>query len=437
MFTLPSYVNTALDILNEHGFEAYIVGGCVRDFLLNRTPADFDITTNATPLQTIEVFKNFQVIETGIKHGTVTVLIEKKSVEITTYRIDGTYSDSRHPDNVEYTSNLVDDLSRRDFTINAMAYNHIDGIIDRFDGIKDLNNNTIKCVGNPQLRFSEDALRILRAIRFSAQLNFDIDKDTSFIIHNMRNSLLKVSKERIATEINKLLMGDNVYSVLMEYSDIIATIIPEISQCIGFNQHSKYHKYDVWEHMAISVQNSPKYLNVRLAMFLHDIGKPKTFSLDTNGNGHFYNHAHVGAEISEKILKNLKYDNATIKRVTTLIYHHDDEFYSEYDIKKTMSKIGLNAFMELLKVQTADALSKYDFCRQQLSHIEEVKQMAINIIARGDCISLKELSINGDDLKSLGLEGKAIGDTLNFLLDEVMKNKVINEHSKLIEHIKH
>lgn len=437
MFILPSYVNTALDILNKNGFEAYIVGGCVRDFLLNRIPADFDITTNATPLQTITAFKGFQVIETGIKHGTVTILIEKKPVEVTTYRIDGTYSDSRHPDNVEYTSNLIDDLSRRDFTINAMAYNHIDGIIDRFNGIKDLNNCIIKCVGNPQLRFSEDALRILRAIRFSAQINFDIDKYTSFIIHNMKNTLLKVSKERIATELNKLLMGDNAYPVLMKYSDVISTIIPEISQCIGFNQHSKYHKYDVWEHMAISVQNSPKYLNVRLAMLLHDIGKPKTFSLDINGNGHFYDHAHVGAEIVKDILKNLKYDNDTIKNVTTLIYHHDDEFYSEYDIKKTMSKIGLKAFMELLKVQTADALSKYDFCRQQLNHIEEVKQMAINIISNGDCISLKQLAINGDDLKFIGLKGKDIGDTLNFLLDEVMQNKVDNQRPKLIKHIAH
>jgi tRNA nucleotidyltransferase (CCA-adding enzyme) len=433
MFLLPQYVNTVLDTLNAHGYEAYIVGGCVRDFLLKRMPSDFDITTNATPQQTIQAFKGFHVIETGLQHGTVTVVVDKKTVEITTYRIDGTYSDGRHPDSVEYTSNLKDDLSRRDFTINAMAYNHTDGIIDEFDGMRDLNNRVIRCVGNPQQRFSEDSLRILRAIRFSSQLVFSIDMPTSFMIHNLRKSLLGVSKERITVELNKLIMGNNVHHVLMEYSDVISTVIPEVAPCIGFNQHSRYHKYDVWEHMAISVDNAPLILHVRLAMLLHDIAKPQTFKLDEKGQGHFKNHAHIGAKIVEKILKDLKYDNATIKRVTMLVYHHDDEFNSEYDIKKALLLMGMEAFMELLKVQSADALSKCEFCKQRLSHIDDVKNSCISIVARGDCLSLKELALNGNDLKTLGVEGKSIGKTLDFLLDEVMRGNVANEKSALIQ----
>jgi tRNA nucleotidyltransferase (CCA-adding enzyme) len=436
MFILPSYVSTVLDTLHQHGYEGYIVGGCVRDFLLERTPADFDVTTNATPTQVEEVFKEYQVVETGLQHGTVTVLVQGYPVEITTYRIDGTYSDGRHPDSVEYTSNLKDDLSRRDFTINAMAYNHTDGIIDEFDGMRDLNNRVIRCVGNPQQRFSEDSLRILRAIRFSSQLTFSIDMPTSFMIHNHKKALLGVSKERITVELNKLIMGNNVHHVLMEYSDVISTIIPEIAPCIGFNQHSKYHKYDIWEHIAVSVDNAPLILHVRLAMLLHDIGKPQTFRLDENGQGHFPNHAHVGAKMVEKILKDLKYDNATIKRVTMLVYHHDDEFNSEYDIKKALLLMGMETFMELLKVQSADALSKYDFCKERLHHIDTVKNLCINIVARGDCLSLKELAIGGNDLKGLGIEGKAIGETLDYLLDEVMKGNVINEKTELMQYLK-
>lgn len=436
MYILPTYVDTVFNILNNHGYEAYIVGGCVRDFLLGRTPHDFDITTNAKPFEIIDVFKGFHVIETGLQHGTVTVVVEKTPVEITTYRIDGTYSDSRHPDSVEYTSHLKDDLSRRDFTINAMAYDNNDNLVDEFSGLQDLNNKLIRCVGNPQSRFSEDALRIFRAIRFSSQLNFSIEENTSYMVHNLKDTLKKISVERIAIELNKLIMGDNVYNVLMQYSDVISVVIPQISNCIRFNQHSKYHKYDVWEHMVVSVESSPKILTVRLAMLLHDIGKPQTFTLDSNGNGHFFNHAHVGASIAESILKSLKYDNATIKKVTSLVYHHDDEFNSMYDIKKALSTLGSEIFFELLEVQTADAMAKYEFCRDRINHILKVKQIAIDIIASGECISLKDLSVNGIDIKSLGFNGKDIGDTLNFLLDEVMKGNIINEKSRLLKYIK-
>ena len=436
IFNLPSYVNTVLNNIISHGFEAYIVGGCVRDFLLNRTPSDFDITTNATPLQVEEIFKDFHVIETGLQHGTVTVVVEGVTVEITTYRIDGLYSDGRHPDNVQYTSKLKDDLSRRDFTINAMAYNHKVGIVDKFNGINDLKNGLITCVGEPQKRFSEDALRIMRAIRFSSQLNFSIEENTSNKVHELKDTLNKVSVERIAVELNKLIMGDKPHEILTSYSDVISTIIPEIKSCIGFNQHSRYHKYDVWEHMAVSVQNSPKNLNIRLAMLLHDIGKPKTFTLDINGNGHFYKHAYVGAEISEKILKNLKYDNATIKRVTTLIYHHDDEFHNVYDIKKSISKLGKEVFFELISVQQADALSKHDFCSKHVQELEEIKTIAQDLISKNECLSLKDLSVNGNDLKSIGIQGKNIGDTLNILLDNVLKDTLKNDKTSLIDYVK-
>jgi tRNA nucleotidyltransferase (CCA-adding enzyme) len=230
-------------------------------------------------------------------------------------------------------------------------------------------------------------------------------------------------------------MGSNVYDVLMEYSDVMATIIPEIAPCIGFNQHSKYHKYDIWEHMAVSVKSAPQILHVRLAMFLHDIGKPQTFRLDEQGQGHFPKHAHVGATIAQKVLKDLKYDNATIKRVSTLVYHHDDEFNCDYDVKKALKEMGIEAFMELLKVQSADAMAKYDFCRKRLYHIDKVKNACIDIVARGDCVSLKDLGVDGNDLMALGITGKSIGETLEYLLDEVMRGNVANVKSELIAHI--
>lgn len=436
LFNLPSYVDTVLNTIISHGFEAFIVGGCVRDFLLNRTPNDFDITTNATPLQIEEIFKDYHVIETGLQHGTVTVVIESVTVEITTYRIDGSYSDGRHPDNVQYTSQLKDDLSRRDFTINAMAYNHNVGIVDQFNGIHDLNSKLITCVGEPQKRFSEDALRIMRAIRFSSQLNFSIEKNTSKKVHELKDTLKKVSVERIAVELNKLIMGEKPHEILMLYSDIISTIIPEIVPCIGFNQHSKYHKYDVWEHMTIAVQNSKKDLNIRLAMLLHDIGKPNTFTLDSHENGHFYNHAYVSAEIAENILKRLKYDNSTIKKVTTLIRHHDDEFNNVYNIKKSISTLGQETFFDLISVQQADALSKHDFCSKHIDELEDIKKVATEIISNNECLTLKDLSLNGNDLKSMGISGKSIGDTLNMLLDNVLKGTLKNDRKSLIKHIK-
>ncbi|MGN1411995.1 MAG: CCA tRNA nucleotidyltransferase [Oscillospiraceae bacterium] len=436
MFKIPSYVDTVLNKIISNGYEAFIVGGCVRDFLLNRTPNDFDITTNATPQQVENIFKDYHVIETGLKHGTVTVVVEGITVEITTYRIDGSYSDSRHPDNVQYTSKLKDDLSRRDFTINAMAYNHNVGIVDEFNGINDLKNGLITCVGNPEKRFSEDALRIMRAIRFSSQLNFSIEENTSKKVHELKDTLKKVSMERIAVELNKLIMGEKPHEILTSYSDVISTIIPEIKPCIKFNQRSRYHKYDVWEHMAMTVQNSPKDLNIRLAMLLHDIGKPKTFTLDSHGNGHFYKHAYVSADITEKVLKNLKYDNATIKRVTTLVRHHDDEFHNVYDIKKSISTLGEDVFFDLISVQQADALSKHEFCSKHVGELEQIKTIAKGIISSGECLTLKQLSLNGNDLKSMGITGKHIGSILNTLLDEILKENLKNDKKSLIEYVK-
>ncbi len=435
-FQLPSYVDTVLKTIQAHGFEAYIVGGCVRDFLLGRTPNDFDITTNATPLEVEEAFKGYHVIETGLQHGTVTVVVEGVTVEITTYRIDGSYSDGRHPDSVQYTSHLKDDLSRRDFTINAMAYNHQDGIVDEFNGIHDLERKLITCVGDPQQRFSEDALRIMRAIRFSSQLNFNIELQTAKKVHELKSTLGKVSVERIAVELNKLLMGETPHRILMDYSDIFTTIIPEVEQCIGFDQRSKYHKYDVWEHIAVAVQNSQKVLSIRLAMLLHDIGKPNVFTLDSNGNGHFYKHAYVSAEIAETVLKRLKYDNATIKRVTTLVRHHDDEFHNLYDIKKSISTLGKDVFFELISVQQADAMAKHEFCSKHVAELDEIKRIAEEILSSGECLNLKDLAINGNDLKTIGIEGKSIGETLNRLLDEVLMDNLSNERETLLQYVK-
>ena len=432
---IPDYVNKIITALEENGFEAYIVGGCVRDTLLMLTPHDFDVTTNALPEQMKQCFTSFKVVETGIKHGTLTVFVDSEPVEVTTYRIDGEYTDHRRPEEVTFTTSLKEDLARRDFTINALAYSEKTGIVDFFGGQDDLTNQVIRCVGEPKKRFSEDALRIMRALRFSATLGFGIESETSKQLLALKTTLKKIAVERISVELEKMIMGNNCYSVLMEYPTVLAEIIPEIAPCVGFEQHNKYHKYNVWEHIVMAVATSKKDRIIRLAMLLHDIEKPNCFKLE-NGQGHFYKHEKKSADKANEILHRLRYDNDTITRVCLLIEnHYFTPVNEEKAIKKLLSKIGNEAFFQLLDVQRADANAKNDFCLDRLPILWEIEKSARGIISRGDCLSLKDLAVNGNDLMELGYEGKKIGETLKSLLVMVIDGKVANERDALLKEL--
>lgn len=426
-----------LNVLEKSGFEAYLVGGCVRDTLMERPFHDTDITTNALPEQIIEVFRNYKTIPTGIKHGTVTVISEGVPYEITTYRIDGQYSDSRRPDSVEFTSSLREDLARRDFTINAVAMNSDGEISDPFGGSEDIKNGIIRCVGSPQKRFSEDALRIMRAVRFSSQLGFRIEPQTAEAVHNMKDRLKNISAERIREELDKLICGKNCLSVLMEYSDVITTVIPEFESCIGFDQHSPYHKYTVWEHTAQAVNLVPQdNLKMRRALLFHDIAKPVCARFDETGRGHFKKHAETGAEMTKKIMKRLRYDNESINYSEIIIAHHSDNVKSRTDIKKLMSVVGDKLFLELMEMKKYDNSAKNDFVRDEIIQLDELISEGRQIIENGECRSLHMLDINGNDLVNAGLKGAEIGDTLKKLLNLVIEEKLPNEHDILLNYIK-
>ncbi|PRR78683.1 CCA-adding enzyme [Clostridium liquoris] len=438
---IPKPVEFIMNTLEEYNYEAYIVGGCVRDSILNKTPNDWDITTNARAKQVEEIFQSrgFKVTETGIKHGTVTIMINNVGHEVTTYRIDGEYLDGRHPDKVEFTNSLKEDLSRRDFTINAMAYNPTEGIIDYFEGIKDLENKTIRCVGDPLKRFSEDALRIMRAVRFSAQLGFQIEDNTENAIRSLSSNIKFVSMERIKGEFDKILLSDNADRIhsLNDYG-LMTNFLPEYDICEATSQNNPYHIFDVATHLICSVENIEKNLYLRLTMLLHDICKPQCKTTDELGIDHFYIHAYKSAEKAREILKRMKYDNKTIEKVYTLIKYHDYELYSNKSIKKLLNKIGEELFVDLLKVKEADIKAQSPkFYEERHIKLLEIKEKLNNILQERQCFSLKDLAINGRDLTELGLaQGKEIGKILNELLEMVMENPELNTKEELINIIK-
>ncbi|MCM1314453.1 MAG: CCA tRNA nucleotidyltransferase [Prevotella sp.] len=426
-----------LDILTGAGFEAYLVGGCVRDTIMGRPFHDTDITTNALPEQITEVFRDYKTILTGMKHGTVTIISGGVPYEITTYRIDGTYSDSRRPDSVEFTSNLREDLARRDFTVNAIAMNSAGEISDYFGGSEDIKNGIIRCVGSPEKRFSEDALRIMRAIRFASQLGFKIEPETAKAVHKMKDRLKNISRERIREELDKLICGKNCVEVLMEYSDVLTTVIPEFEKCIGFEQHSPYHKYTVWEHIVRAVNLAPPdNVKMRRALLFHDIAKPVCARFDETGRGHFRKHAETGAEMTQSIMKNLRYDGNSITYAVTLIAHHSDKIITKTDVKKMMSVIGDNLFLELMEMKKCDNSAKNDFVLEENQLIDEIIQVGHRIIENNECRNLKNLDVNGNDLIKNGLHGAEIGEALQELLNLVMEEKLLNEHDVLINYIK-
>lgn len=426
--------------LEGSGFEAYPVGGCVRDMLMGRVPADYDITTNALPSQIMEVFSDDKVIPTGIKHGTVTVLVNGMPFEVTTFRIDGEYSDSRRPDTVSFTDNLKDDLSRRDFTVNAIAMDSSGTIFDPFDGRNDIENRIIRCVGNPEERFSEDALRILRSLRFSSVLGFEIGEKTAAAAVSQKENLKNISSERISAELVKLLCGVNSVNVMLKFRDIIGQIIPELIPCFDFDQHSRYHKYNVYEHTVRAVNAIPSGIEgentLRLAMLLHDVGKPDMFTLDENGFGHFKGHAKASADKARLILKRLKFDNKTIDTVCGIISRHSDKIESEKQIKRIMNKIGLDGFLMLIEAKKADNSAKNEFVLAENAEFDRFAEIARRIEAEKSCISLADMAVNGSDLIAIGFKGKEIGVCLNALLELVVDEILPNDRGALLDRAK-
>lgn len=436
---IPKQAANIIQTLSSHGYEAYIVGGCVRDSILGKTPSDWDITTSARPEQIKALFA--KTIDTGIKHGTVTVMMDKVGYEVTTYRIDGTYEDHRRPNDVTFTTSLREDLMRRDFTINAMAYNATDGLIDLFGGMDDLKNKVIRCVGKAQDRFEEDALRMLRAVRFAGQLNFRIEHATRDAISTCHENLRDVSAERIQMELLKLLISDHPEILKEAYCTGLTSIfLPEFDQMMLTEQKNPHHCYSVGEHTLHAMRTIEPNPVLRLTMLLHDIGKPATKTTDAYGIDHFYNHYQVGAAMSKEILKRLKFDNKTIQLVSQLIAHHDIRFKNpktngRRHVRKVMHSIQPTLFPYLLKVMEADVLSQSEYYQaEKLSILKETWEAYEEILSNKDCLSLKDLKINGNQLKALGIrEGKMIGSILNTLLSMVLEHPELNDYTYLKE----
>ena len=429
---LPEKVTYIIDTLTQHGFEAYAVGGCVRDTMLGRIPMDWDITTSAKPEQVKELFRH--TIDTGIQHGTVTVMLEHEGFEVTTYRIDGEYEDARHPKEVQFTSNLLEDLKRRDFTINAMAYNDKDGLVDAFDGVGDLERGVIRCVGAAVERFTEDALRMLRAVRFASQLGFMIEDRTREAIVSLAPNIAKVSAERIQIEMVKLLTSGHPELLRTAYeTGLTAVFLPEFDEMMKTPQNNPHHKYNVGIHTIEAMKQIEAEHIYRWTMLLHDVGKP-TARVEGPDKDHFKMHPVIGEEMARKILRRLKFDNQTIKQVTTLVRWHDRRFASIEEVnKKTVrrwvSQLTPELFTRLMEVQKADISAQSDYQRDKKEQVlQETKKLFEEIIEEKNCLSIKELKINGKDLMDMGVpQGKEIGQILSWLLDQVLEDPQLNE----------
>ena len=432
---LPSEAENIIVRLYKFGYKAYVVGGCVRDSILGKIPNDWDVCTDATPDKVMEIFSDYNVIPTGLKHGTVTVVVNHTPYEITTFRIDGDYSDNRRPDKVEFTTNIIEDLSRRDFTINAMAYNPATGLVDPFGGINDIQNKLIRCVGNANDRFNEDALRIMRVLRFASTYEFVIAEDTSDAVHCNASLLNNIAKERINTELCKLLRGKGVLEILLNYSDIIATIIPEMKPCIGFNQNNRYHQYTVYNHIAHAVANyTGSDTIVKIALLLHDIGKPTCYTEDENG-GHFYGHGVPSSEIAKNVVERLRFDNCTQRNVVELVLYHDATIEPTTKVvKRWLNKIGEQQLWRLLDVRMADILAHSEgTLESRIERCVAIRNIAKDIIASRQCFQLKDMAVNGHDLIAAGInQGKQIGEILNWLLNMVINGEVQNDKEELL-----
>ncbi len=423
----------AINCLHKAGYEAYAVGGCVRDMIMGRECQDTDITTSALPEEVKEVFSDLRTVDTGIKHGTVTVIINGTPLEITTYRIEKGYSDGRHPDKVIFTLKLEEDLKRRDFTVNSIAYSPEKGFIDPFGGKKDIERKIIRCVGNTTERFTEDSLRILRGLRFSSVLGFEIEENTAEAMRECKELLNSVSKERIFSELSKLLCGKNVREIIVNYSDILEVILPEVRGMKGFDQHNFHHIYDILTHTAAVTESILPVPHLRFAALFHDCGKTDCFSLDEKGIGHFYSHPSISARKADAALIRLKSDTKTREKVVKLVKVHDTPIEeSERIIKKRLRSMGDELFFDLIKLQRADTKGLSPEFHDREKHFDTLEKMAKQIIENEECFSLKDLNINGNDLIKEGFSGKEIGTALSAALEAVIDGKLNNEKDELI-----
>ncbi len=434
---LPEKVKYIIDSITAAGYEAYAVGGCIRDSILGREPSDWDITTSARPEQVKALF--CRTVDTGIAHGTVTVMLDREGFEVTTYRIDGEYEDHRHPREVQFTSQLVEDLRRRDFTINAMAYNENTGLVDAFDGMGDIRRGLIRCVGCAGERFTEDALRILRAIRFSAQLGYAIEEDTRQAIRELAPSLSAISAERIQTELVKLLTSPHPDYLRQAYDmGVTAVILPELDRCMETPQHHPHHCYNVGEHILHSLGEVPPVKDLRLAMLLHDIGKPRTLETDEAGITHFHGHSAVSAEMARAILRRLRFDNDTIVTVHRLVEFHDygnDVIPTPVIVRRAVNRIGEDIFPKLLLVKRADILAQSDYQRQEKLQLMDAWESCYRrVLAEKQCVSLKDLAVTGRDLIDAGMKpGPELGGMLQRMLAHVLEVPGDNTCEKLLE----
>lgn len=435
-FCIPDYVDNVLNRLNKFGYEAFIVGGSVRDLILGKEPADFDITTNAKPDEIEEIFREYKTLLIGKEYGTVVIVQDEGNIEVTTYRLEAEYIDGRKPSKVYFSNDIQEDLSRRDFTINAMAYNKTDGLIDLFNGRADLENKIVRTVGNPIERFKEDHLRILRAIRFATQLGFYIEENTYDSCGKLSKSLKNISIERIREELFKILLSERPsYGIrLINELDILKIIIPELVDTVGFDQHNPHHERDVFEHILCVVDNTPPILEIRLAALFHDIGKPHTFTIDEKGIGHFYGHDKVGVEIAEDILTRLRCSNEMIKNVTNLIREHMTHHANLKDkgLKRLIGRVGKDNIFNLIELQKADKICSN--IGVDIGFLFERERQIKRILDNNEAYEKKQLEISGYDIINLGYkQGKLIGEILDYLMERVIEEPSLNHRDRLID----
>ena len=434
---LPDTVRALLTSLESAGFSAYAVGGCVRDTLLGRTPNDWDICTSALPGEIASVFAADRVVETGLKHGTLTVVRSHIPYEITTYRIDGAYTDHRHPDSVSFVADVSEDLSRRDFTVNAMACDVRGNVVDLFSGRDDLQAGLIRCVGDARLRFSEDALRILRALRFASTYDFAVTPDTDAAIRQMYPDLKNVAAERIRAELLKLICGPGAGCVLRAYPEVFCRIIPELAPMIGYDQHNHHHRFDLWEHTVRALENVSPDETLRLTMLLHDTGKPATRTEDEDGECHYYGHPKLSAQIADGVCAALRCDRALRDRVVRLVGYHDIPLSTERPLLlRRLNRLGEADLRALFLIHRADRIATGTRDpRHADEHMRELTQALDALLAESPCYTLRTLDVNGHDLASLGITGRAVGNTLEALLRAVMDGKVENEKAALLQYV--
>ena len=441
---LPPAVSGLIARLESAGFSAYAVGGCVRDLLLSKVPHDWDLCTSARPEEMLEVFRGEHVVETGLKHGTLTVVVDHVPYEITTFRTDGAYTDHRRPDSVTFVDDVAGDLARRDFTVNAMAWSPRCGLVDLFGGREDLDKEIIRCVGTPADRFEEDALRILRALRFASVCDFSVDPETDRALRLLSPTLRMVAAERIRGELLKLLCGKGAGRILRAYPEVLSVVIPEIAPMVGYDQQNHHHHFDLWEHTVRAVENIPPESDLRLAMLLHDTGKPSVRTVDEKGEAHYIGHQAASAKIADRVTDGLRCDREMKERVIRLVRYHDIPLRTESGevnldrpfLLRRLNRFGEKDLRALFEIHRADRIATGHSSPQREDERMAERMAALDaLLAEQPCFSLKDLAVNGNDLMPLGLRGPALGDALQRLLEAVMDGKVPNEKEALLDFV--